>query len=96
MLPASSNSFPLPEDRFAIRRFYTVCLAGSLLPFPATGVFHALALQTTSVLGPGNRGLCRKEFAGQRVELSCATLFLLAVTLTWRQHPEGFGNSQSP
>lgn len=40
VLLASSNSFPLPEDHLAIQRFYMVCLAGSLLPFPATGVFH--------------------------------------------------------
>lgn len=40
MLLASSNSFPLPEDHLAIQHFYTVCLAGSLLPFPAMGVFH--------------------------------------------------------
>lgn len=64
-------------------------------PLPRHGGFPRWALQTTSVQGPGNLGLCRKEFAGQRVELSCATLFLSAVTLTGRQHPQGFGNSQS-
>lgn len=87
-----------PASRGLFR--YTALLYGvpgrQPTPLPSLGGFPHWALQTTSVLGPGNRGLCRKEFAGQRVELSCATLFLLAVTLTWRQRPERFGNSQSP
>lgn len=58
--------------------------------------FSMLGFASYLCAGSWELGLFRKEFAGQRVELSCATLFLLAVTLTWRQHPEVFGNSQSP
>lgn len=92
--PASSNSFLLPEVRFAMALLYGVP-GGQPAPLPSHRVFPRWTLQTTSALSPGNRGLCGKEFAGQRVELSCATLFLLAVTLSRRQHPEGFGNSLS-
>lgn len=91
---ASSNSFPFPEDRRAAWHFCTVWLTGSPLPFPAAGAFQAAGSArclSGSVLGIG--GLCRKEFAGQRAERSRATLFLLAVTLTWTRRPGGFGNS---
>lgn len=88
--------FPASRGPFHYTAFLYGVPGRQPAPLPSHGDFPRWALQTTSVLGPGNPGLCRKEFAGQRVEQSCATLFLLTVTLTWRQHPEGFGNSQPP
>lgn len=86
--------FPASQGTFRCWTFLYVC-AWQPAPLPRHRGFPRWALQITSALGPRNRGLCRKEFAGQRVELSCATLFLSAVTVTWRQHPQGFGNSQA-
>lgn len=59
--------FPLPKD--AMEHVSIRCgLAGSPLPFPVAGAFQAGLSEVPQWLSPGNRGLCGKEFAGQRVE----------------------------